>query len=131
MLEPISTESNLVNANRRISQPRKKERSKMTASSKSQYNETDAFYMRGDLLRSAFGKWDVCDPVAHCILDLVEAQHELRDLFADSAENGIGSEAAFTAAVRKRHVAGERLMEALNDRDSWPDPELGQIINKK
>jgi hypothetical protein len=46
----------------------------MTTRFKSQYSEHDAFYLRGDLLRSAFGNWDACDPVAHCILDLVEAQ---------------------------------------------------------
>ena len=42
----------------------------MTTRFKSQYSEHDAFYLRGDLLRSAFGNWDACDPVAHCILDL-------------------------------------------------------------
>ena len=61
------------------------------------------------MLRSAFGNWDACDPVAHCILDLVEAQHELADLFVDDAEYGIENEAAFTAAVKKRHAAGEKL----------------------
>jgi FAD/FMN-containing dehydrogenase len=40
----------------------------MTTRFKSQYSEHDAFYLRGDLLRSAFGNWDACDPVAHCIL---------------------------------------------------------------
>ena len=73
----------------------------MTTPFKSQYSEHDAFYLRGDLLRSAFGKWDVCDPVAHCILDLVEAQHELADLFAHGAEYSIDNEAAFTAAVKE------------------------------
>ena len=79
----------------------------MTTRFKSQYSEHDAFYLRGDLLRSAFGNWDACDPVAHCILDLVEAQHELADLFVDDAEYGIENEAAFTAAVKKRHAAGD------------------------
>jgi hypothetical protein len=103
----------------------------MTTPFKSQYSEHDAFYLRGDLLRSAFGKWDVCDPVAHCILDLVEAQHELADLFADDAEYSIDIEAAFTATVKKRHAAGEKLMRPLEDRDSWPDPKMGQRINRK
>ena len=83
------------------------------------------------MLRSAFGKWDVYDPVAHCILDLVEAQHELADLFADDAEYSIDNEAAFTAAVKKRHAAGEKLMRALADRDGWPDPAVGVRINQK
>jgi hypothetical protein len=103
----------------------------MTTRFKSQYSEHDAFYLRGDLLRSAFGNWDACDPVAHCILDLVEAQHELADLFVDDAEYCIQNEAAFTAAVKKRHAAGEKLMRALEDRDSWPDPEMGQRTNQK
>ena len=41
------------------------------------------------------------------------------DLFVDDAEYGIENEAAFTAAVKKRHAAGEKLMRALEDRDSW------------
>jgi hypothetical protein len=64
--------------------------------------------------------------VPACILDLVEAQHELADLFVDDAEYCIENEAAFTAAVKKRHAAGEKLMRALEDRDSWPDPEMGK-----
>jgi hypothetical protein len=38
---------------------------------------------------------------------------------------GIENEAAFTAAVKKWHAAGVRLMQALEDRNSWPDPEMG------
>jgi hypothetical protein len=33
--------------------------------------------------------------------------------------------------VKKRHAAGEKLMRALEDRDSWPDPEMGQRANQK
>jgi hypothetical protein len=44
----------------------------MTTHFKPTYSEHEAFYLRADLLRPEFGHWDVCDPVAHCILDLVE-----------------------------------------------------------
>jgi hypothetical protein len=93
---------------------------------KSKYSHHDAFYAHGNLLRAQFGQWDCLDPVADAILDLVEAQNELADLFDDGATYGIGSEAAFKATVEKRHAAGERLMKALNDRSSWPDPTLGR-----
>jgi hypothetical protein len=96
----------------------------MTAQFKSEYSEHDAFYTRGDLLRPQFGIWDCEDPVSSCILDLVEAQSEIADLFDDDA-HCIENEAAFTAAVKKRHTAGVRLMQALEDRNSWPDPEMG------
>jgi hypothetical protein len=99
---------------------------KMTTVFKSQYSEHDAFYARVDLLRPGFGNWDMCDPVAHCILDVVAAQNELADAFADDTECGISdSEAAFKAVVEKRHAAGRKLLAALEDRDRWPDPELG------
>jgi hypothetical protein len=99
----------------------------MTTRFQSKYSRHDAFYLRGDLLRAQFGQWDCCDPVAHAILGLVEAQNELADLFADAGEIGVENEdAAFKEIIQKRHAAGERLMEALEDRDSWPDPELGQ-----
>jgi hypothetical protein len=52
-----------------------------------------AFSVRGDLLRPGFGEWDSCDPVAHAILDVVEAQNELADAISNFAE-GPGSEAA-------------------------------------
>jgi hypothetical protein len=71
------------------------------------------------------GMWDADDPVAHAILDIVEAQRELADAIADYAGRGVGGHAAINAAVEKRDVAGERLEGALEDRDSWPDPMLG------
>jgi hypothetical protein len=86
----------------------------MTTHFASQYGFEDAFYLRGDLLRPEFGKWDACDPVAHCILDLVEAQHELAHLYSNTATRGPYNEAAFAAVVKKRHAAGKRLMEALD-----------------
>jgi hypothetical protein len=99
----------------------------MTTCFKPSYNQHDAFYLRGDLLRPMFGMWDCCDPVSHAILDAVEAQNELADLFDDATTTGIDNEdAEFAAAVEKRHAAGERLMRALEDRGSWPDPELGR-----
>jgi hypothetical protein len=97
----------------------------MTTSFKSSYSKHDAFYLRGDWLRPKFGLWDDCDPVSHAILDVVEAQNELADAFDDDA-HCIDNEDAFTAVVKKRRAAGERLMRALEDRGSWPDPEMGQ-----
>jgi hypothetical protein len=63
--------------------------------------------------------------VASCILDLVEAQNELNDCFDDDAECH-GNEAAFKAAVEKRYAAAEKLMAALENREGWPDPKLGE-----
>jgi hypothetical protein len=93
---------------------------------KSTYSDHDAFYARADLLREMFGHWDCEDPVSHAILDVVEAQRELSDLFYDDATYGLGSEAAYAAAVQKRHAPGKKLMKALADRECWPDPKLGQ-----
>ena len=75
----------------------------------SKYSDDEAFYARADLLRPMFGMWDACDPVAHAILDIVEAQRELADAIADYAGRGVGGHAAINAAVEKRDVAGERL----------------------
>jgi hypothetical protein len=36
------------------------------------------------------------------------------------------SEGAFTTAVEKRHAAIKRLLRVAEDRESWPDPEMGQ-----
>lgn len=98
----------------------------MTIRFESTYTDHDAFYLRANLLRATFGQWDAFDPVSHAILDIVEAQRELSDLFSDAAEYGVGNEAAFTAAIEKRHAAGRKLLEALENRESWPDPNLGQ-----
>jgi hypothetical protein len=97
---------------------------------KSEYDDIDAFYLRGDLLRPDFGKWDCCDPVAAVILDLVEAQIELHNLFEADGLHGFNCEAAFAAAVAKRHEAGKKLLAALEDRNSWPDPDLGRPLIK-
>ena len=88
----------------------------MTAHFKSDIDLLDAFYLLGDLLRPAFGQWDACDPVCHCILELVEAQTELQDTFDDFANYG-GSDAAIEAAVKKRRAAAKKLMNALDDYD--------------
>ena len=75
-----------------------------------------AFSVRGDLLRPGFGAWDSCDPVAHAILDVVEAQTELADAIMDFAE-GRGSEAAgeatIQAAQENRRAAVKRLARVL------------------
>jgi hypothetical protein len=93
---------------------------------KSNYDKCETFILRRDLLRPLFGCWDVCDPVSHAILDVVEAQRELADLFMDDADYGLATEADFMEVIKKRHAAGEKLMATLKDRGSWPDPELGQ-----
>src|SRR6516162_6028959 len=89
-------------------------------------DEDAAFYLRADLLRPMFGYWDCEDPASHAILDLVEAQRELSDAIRDDVDCGVGGAAAIKAAVEKRERTGEKLMEALDDRESWPDPKLGQ-----
>jgi hypothetical protein len=66
------------------------------------------------------------DPVSHAILDVVEAQREYSDAIRDDVDYGLGGKAAIKAAFDKRNAAGEKLMQALADRDSWPDPEIGQ-----
>ena len=75
-----------------------------------------AFSVRGDLLRPGFGAWDSCHPVAHAILDVVEAQTELADAIMDFAECR-GSEAAGEAAIQagqeNRRAAVERLARML------------------
>jgi hypothetical protein len=57
---------------------------------------------------------------------LSRAQHEIAGLFAYEAEYAIENEVAFKAAVEKRYAAGKRLMQALQDRDGWPDPDMGE-----
>jgi hypothetical protein len=83
-----------------------------------------AFYVRGDLLRPGFGAWDSCDPVAHAILDVVEAQNELADAIMDFAE-GRGSEAAGEAAIQaaeqNRRAAVERLARVILARPNDDD----------
>jgi hypothetical protein len=71
----------------------------------------DAFYARGDSLRTNFGQWDCCDPIAHVILDLVEAQTELACAFDDVGD------AAIRAALKKRSAAAKELMDAINEHE--------------
>jgi hypothetical protein len=78
----------------------------------------DQFYARGDLLRAKFGQWDACDPVAHAILDLVEAQTALADAIDEYANFG-GGEAAIRAAMAKRAAAAEKLLPAIKDHEEW------------
>jgi hypothetical protein len=75
-----------------------------------------AFYARVDLLRPAFGKWDACDPVAHAILDAVEAQTELADAISDYVDIN-SDEAAIEAAKARRRAAGERLTRLISETD--------------
>jgi hypothetical protein len=99
----------------------------MTTRFKSEYDPLEAFYLRVRLLRPMFGRWDACDPVSHAILDIVEAQRELADAIANFAEYGVGGDATtIKAAIEARHAAGEKLMQALEDRDCWPNPALGK-----
>lgn len=72
--------------------------------------------MRADLLRPELGHWDAFDPVSHAILDVIEAQRELNDLFEDA----LVDKAVFEAAFAKRAAAAERLHRLTWDRDAWP-----------
>ena len=113
------------------------------------YDECKAFRLRVEMLREMFGMWDPIDPVSHCILDLVEAQGELFDVIDDYRPDVVGcaspenedppcvrppvrpagwSDQQIRTAIAKRHAAGERLLEVLEDRDLWPDPKLGEPI---
>jgi hypothetical protein len=81
--------------------------------------------MRADWLRPMFGHWDSEDPVSHAILDVVEAQRVLSDAICPDVSGDRGGNAAVKAAIEKREAAVEKLVEAVEDRDNWPDPELG------
>jgi hypothetical protein len=75
-----------------------------------------AFSVRSDLLQPGFGAWDSCDPVAHAILDVVEAQTELADAIMDFAEcrgSEAAGEAAIQAAQENRRAAVKRLARML------------------
>ena len=58
--------------------------------------------------------------VFHCIFGLLEAQTEIADAIDDYAIYG-GGDAAIKAAVRKRYAAAVKLIDALEDRESWPE----------
>jgi hypothetical protein len=92
---------------------------------KSEYSQHDAFYLRGNLLREKFGDWDCLDPVGDAILDLVAAQNALADVWDETTYREV-PDVEFAVAIEERHAAAERVMRVLNDRDSWPDPTLGQ-----
>jgi hypothetical protein len=94
---------------------------------RSTIDETQAFYLRGDMLREQFGRWDACDPINHCLLDLVEAQNGIADAIDDYVNYGFGGDAAIKAAVAKRTEAACKLIAALNDRESWPEPYRSAI----
>jgi hypothetical protein len=93
----------------------------MTTPFASDIDPIDAFYQRANLLRSEFGYWDACDPIAHCILDLVEAQTEITHTIDDDVNYGVGGNAAIQAAVKTRAGAARKLMAMLNDRKTWPE----------
>jgi hypothetical protein len=87
----------------------------------------EAFSLRGDMLREQFGRWDDEDPICHRLLDLVEAQNEIADAIDDDVNYGFGGDAAIKAAVAKRTEAACKLMAALDDRESWPEPYRSAI----
>jgi hypothetical protein len=90
----------------------------MVAEFESEMSFHDAFYARGDSLRPTFGMWDSCDPVAHVILDLVEAQTALAGAIDDYATNGSG-EAAIKAAMQKRSAVAKKLLPAIDEHEGW------------
>jgi hypothetical protein len=78
----------------------------------------DAFYARGDRLRANFGQWDYCDPVAHVLLDLAEAETLLTNAIDEYANYG-GSEAAIRAAMEKRSAIAKKLAPAIDEHENW------------
>jgi hypothetical protein len=99
----------------------------MSAHFETEIDESSAFDMRADWLRPMFGHWDSEDPVSHAILDVVEAQRVLSDAISDDANYGYtSSNAAIKEAIEKRKAAVNKLVEAVKDRDNWPDPKLGR-----
>jgi hypothetical protein len=91
-----------------------------------------AFNARGDLLRRGIGLWDACDPVAHTLLDVIETQNDLAKLFDLCASHPVENEdALFKDAIERRHAAGKKLMQALEDRNQWPNPNLGAICTSR
>ena len=104
----------------------------MTTPFASEIDEANAFYLRVRWLAPKFGRWDCEDPVSHAIVAVVEAQQELTDLFDDEVNGGHFRnktkdeiKALYQAALEKRVAAAEQLVEALANREAWPDPELG------
>jgi hypothetical protein len=85
---------------------------------KSEIDFHDAFYDRGNSLRAKFGLWDCCDPVAHAILDLAEAQTDLANAIDDYASHN-GSEAAIRAAMEKRSTVAKKLLPAIDEHEDW------------
>jgi hypothetical protein len=79
---------------------------------------SDAFYARGNALRSEFGQWDCCSPVAHAILTLVEAENELAKAFDEDSYGPDGS-SGIKAALAKRRAAAEQLLDAINEHEAW------------
>lgn len=89
---------------------------------KSKYSDIDAFYARADLLRSQFGVWDARDPIAHIILDLVEAQSELSDLFEDEGLYG------FILKPPSKHWSRSGTTPAENFGQRWRTASSGLIL---
>jgi len=106
----------------------------MTTRFKSTYRDSDAFYLRADLLCPMFGHWDSEDPVSHAILDVVEAQRELSDAISDDVERGVGGE------PRSRQRSRSATPPARNSWRRWktgkagPSPgwaRLDDLMNRK
>jgi hypothetical protein len=71
----------------------------------------DAFYKRGEELRADFGQWDCCDPVAHALLDLVQAQNNLAQAISDEVDYGVPN--VIKPAMDARAEAAVKLIHAV------------------
>jgi hypothetical protein len=86
------------------------------------------FETRAKSLRPMFGLWDACDPISHALLDVVEAQRKVSDLYDDAADYGNFADEEFVAALKRRYAAGEKLMRALRDRGVSLDDNLDRLL---
>jgi hypothetical protein len=79
----------------------------------------DAFYKRGEELRAGFGQWDCCDPVAHALLDLVQAQNNLAQAISDEGVYGVPN--VIKTAMDARAEAAVKLIQAVIATTGWPE----------
>jgi hypothetical protein len=79
----------------------------------------DAFYKRGDELRAGFGQWDCCDPVAHALLDLVQAQNNVAQAISDDVDYGAPN--VIKPAMDAPAEAAVKLIRAVIATTGWPE----------
>jgi hypothetical protein len=79
----------------------------------------DAFYKRGEGLWAGFGQWDCCDPVAHALLDLVQAQNNLAQAISDEVDYDVPN--VIKPAMHARAEAAVKLIHAVIATTGWPE----------